>query len=1295
LSQVGNSPGFLARTIRLLMGAACAFLLFQFITLYLAWPKQMALGIVSIILAILLNRMSSSRLMTIGLMIISMTATLRYGWWRIHTVVDYASDAANQHLTVDWIFMFLLLTAELYTMLIMVLGYMQTARPLGRKPLPLPADDKLWPHVDVLIPSYNEELSLVRYTVLAANAMDYPPEKLHVYILDDGSRADFKQFAADAGVGYVTRLEHNHAKAGNINHALTKMDSPFVAIFDCDHVPTRSFLQMTMGWLLADNTLAMLQTPHHFYSPDPFERNLLQYKTIPSEDELFYGIVQDGNDLWDATFFCGSCAVLRRTALDEVGGIAVETVTEDAHTSLRMQKLGWGTAYINIAQAAGLATAKLSAHVGQRVRWARGMIQILRTDNPLFAGKMKLTQRLCYFNAMMHFMYAVPRLVFLLAPLVYMLLGRVIIPGYWVAIVAYAMPHLVLASMTNSRVQSRYRHSFWNEIYETVLSPYILGPTVLAMINPKLGKFNVTDKGETMDVSRFDRNIARPVIFLLFLNFLGVCMAPYRMFVLDPEHRGTILMNLFWVLFNVVILGVAAAVAYEHRQLRHSVRIVTKLTVVIQRQDGTILTGKTIDMSVGGASTRINIDASFFLGEKLRIRFPEQTQDAEITAVVVGTGKDGELRLEFDLGTIADQETLTRALYSRADSWIRNIDSLEADRPLISLLRVCRLSVTGIYQVLRDIMPFTGQKAAMLLVLLLGSLQMHGQTAKKQKMFAPPATTTTTAAVPAKTIAATPNAVTPPSATGTPTATDATPVGYKQSISLHQMGLQKPISMSGPHSYYSAYFTLPYTVLTRTASLQIDYHFAAGLSAASTSLKVMLNDTLFATLTPTDTAIGTVVTLPMPADLLQRSNTITFEFTGNGVLLSAEQAQRQALAVIDDTSAVTITGDMIPFHNDLSLLPLPFFDSAIQTPTTIPFVFLAPPDAKMLQAAGAVASWFGILASSTPVRFHVVIGKIPTGNAVVFMTNSDPEAAALQLQGGGGGVIALRTNPNDANSSLLVLSGSDEDALLAAAGSLSLHHAASSTDLNSNGPPQGDTLRVTDYKQPALRQVDDAPRWLPPSKSVPLGSFSTPQAMQTDGSQPIPIYFRVPPDQFYGEKQNLALHLGYRYNAAPLAAGSMLRIYLNTKLITEIPLLPGSDFNDHERWVVVPVEFMRPSSNTLMFSYDFNLKTQNGGVTPFGSILNWTALDTSGLHYWTRMPNLELFANAGYPFTRFSDLAETVVVMPTVPSAEELELYLLLMSHCGMQTGTPALHVTLSGQKRFWNTTAIICCWVR
>ena len=215
-----------------------------------------------------------------------------------------------------------------------------------------------------------------------------------------------------------------------------------------------------------------------------------------------------------------------------------------------MQMNGWNTAYINIPQAAGLATERLSAHVGQRIRWARGMIQVLRTDNPLFAPGLTLPQRLCYFNAMGHFLYAVPRLIFLTAPLIYLLLNHTNIPGYWAAILAYALPHLTLSNVTNSRIQGEHRHSFWNEIYETVLSPYILLPTMLALINPKLGKFNVTAKGGVVKRTFFDSKIAQPFLVLLVFNFAGLLVAIPRFFIWDRDRPGTVLMNVMWCLLQ-------------------------------------------------------------------------------------------------------------------------------------------------------------------------------------------------------------------------------------------------------------------------------------------------------------------------------------------------------------------------------------------------------------------------------------------------------------------------------------------------------------------------------------------------------------------------------------------------------------------------------------------------------------------------------------------------------------------------------------------------------------------------
>ncbi|MDR3777416.1 MAG: UDP-forming cellulose synthase catalytic subunit [Terracidiphilus sp.] len=1285
-----EKPDAMNRIYRTLMICATAFLMLQLISLYLNWPEQLVLGCVSVLLAVVANKISPSRVVTIALMILSATATLRYGWWRINTLIDYLTNESNDRFRLDSVFMLILVGAELYTIIIMFLGYIQTVWPLHRKPIPLPPDVSAWPHVDVLIPTYNESLALVRYTALAAINIDYPPEKLHVYILDDGSRKEFEEFSREAGVGYITRVEHGHAKAGNINHALTTMDSPFVAIFDCDHVPTRSFLQMTLGWMMADPLLAMLQTPHHFYSPDPFERNLLQYKTIPNESELFYGIVQDGNDLWNATFFCGSCALIRRSALDEVGGIAVETVTEDAHTSLRMQKLGYNTAYINIPQAAGLSTETLAAHVGQRIRWARGMIQILRTDNPLLGGKMKLMQRLCYLNAMAHFLYAAPRLIFLCAPLVYLLLGRTIIPGYWVTILVYALPHLILSNLTNSRVQSRFRHSFWNEIYESVLAPFIFAPTLLALINPKLGKFNVTDKGVTLAETRFDRSISTPTRRLLLLNVIALAVAPYRLYVTDPHHPGAVIMNVMWVLFNMMILGVAAAVAYEQKQRRESVRIEARIPVRVDLPDGRQIGGMTIDMSVGGASVKLSQDAGFAMGDSFRLAFPEQAGNAEIGAKVVGMHA-GELRLSFALPTIAEQETLTRALYSRADAWISSLESKEADRPLVSLGRVMVLANFGIYQIIRSWFPEkkstakaalpASTAAAMLLMLVLGACSQAFAAGQLPGHALPGVA----AAGHQNYTSAAPSAISP--VLGAVLLDEEGSIA-PQVLSLKDMGLTRPIEMKGPHSYYSLRFVLTYAMLPKRAALKLNYSIDPNLDPRTTSLGIILNGINIVSLAPpaaTEVHGGfATVLVPIPDTVLVRSNVLTFEFTGSGVMQQEEQAMAHVMVRINPASMLEVDGDRLPWENNLSHLPLPIFDTDLQSTTVVRVAFLSPPSPKMLQSAGIVASWLGLSASTKPVRFAVYVGQIPTGNAIVFSADPVLLPGSLKLPVGSGPTVALRSNPSDTNGSVLVLAGEDEDQLLTVARTLSLTRSATASTPAEGLPLSGDTEHIPDLVMPAARGRNDAPRWLGTGRAIPLASCRVQDNLQTDGSSPIPVYFHVPPDLHYGEKQNLTMRVHYRYNALPVAKGSALRVVVNGVLVNEIPLLPGNGPTEGQRAVLVPVTVLRPFGNTVLFSFDFIPVNRQASQNPDapqlkGEIFCNSTLDLQGLGLWARMPNLQLFANAGFPFTQLADLAETTVVLPAAPTAAEMGLYLHLMSHFGVQTGYPALRVSVSG----------------
>ena len=678
----------LARVVAV-VGAALLFALVVSVPLDLTGQLLFSAG--SFGAALLLSR-TPGRLTTLAMIVLSISASSRYMYWRVTDTVGFTN-------WVDACFGFGLLLAELYAFLVLLIGYFQTAWPLQRRPVPMPQDVDTWPSVDVFIPTYNEPLEVVKQTVFSAMQMDWPEDRLHVYVLDDGRREEFRDFCEELGVGYLTRDNNAHAKAGNINAALAVTGSDYVAIFDCDHIPTRSFLQICMGWFIRDPKLAMLQTPHHFFSPDPFEKNLDTFHVMPNEGELFYGIVQDGNDLWNAAFFCGSCAIIKRAPLLEVGGVAVETVTEDAHTALKLSRHGYNTAYLELPQAAGLATESLSAHVGQRIRWARGMAQICRVDNPLFGPGLKLGQRLCYFNAMLHFFYGLPRLVFLTAPLAYLFFSAHVFQATAAMITAYALPHLMHASITNSRIQGRFRYSFWNEVYESVLAWYIMRPVLVAFVNPKLGKFNVTAKGGVIEQSYFDWSIARPYLILLLLNLLGFVVGIWRMVAVGPSSEvfSTLVINMVWTAYNIILTSASLAVASETRQVRSTPRVTAALPAALRFADGKTLVCETDDFSQSGVGLRVPNELQLETGSEVHVSLFRSDEEGTFPAQVTFSG-GGRLGLRFEGLSLQQQADIARLTFGRADAWIDFWGNRQHDKPLTSLKSVMVIGVRGLGQ---------------------------------------------------------------------------------------------------------------------------------------------------------------------------------------------------------------------------------------------------------------------------------------------------------------------------------------------------------------------------------------------------------------------------------------------------------------------------------------------------------------------------------------------------------------------------------------------------------------------
>jgi cellulose synthase (UDP-forming) len=225
--------------------------------------------------------------------------------------------------------------------------------------------------VDVFIPRYDEPVEIVELTLIAAAGLR--GDEVRVWLLDDGDSDEMRRLAERTGVGYMRRPVHDHAKAGNINHALTRTDAPFVAIIDCDHVVFPGFLEATLGHFEDDDRLAFVQTPQYYangYQPG-----------VPGaawhQQTLFFGAIARGKDGLGATFCCGTNVVFRRAALDDAGGFPTNSITEDFELSIILHERGWRTAYLPTILASGLGPEDMAAYTTQQLRWARGCLSAL------------------------------------------------------------------------------------------------------------------------------------------------------------------------------------------------------------------------------------------------------------------------------------------------------------------------------------------------------------------------------------------------------------------------------------------------------------------------------------------------------------------------------------------------------------------------------------------------------------------------------------------------------------------------------------------------------------------------------------------------------------------------------------------------------------------------------------------------------------------------------------------------------------------------------------------------------
>jgi cellulose synthase (UDP-forming) len=470
--------------------------------------------------------------------------TLAYLLWRVLFSINPAAQVYS------WVFWSL----ELYASACSIAFYAT----ILRRPPRVAQPPLTGASVDVFICTYNEALPLLRQTIRRALAMDYPHR---TYLLDDGDRPEARALAEELGCGYLRRDRNEHFKAGNLNNALSQTDGEFVVVLDADHLARRELITRLIGYF-ADPQVALVQTPQVFYNIDSFQHHFQpSKKRMWHEGAIFHHAMQPGADRWNAAFFVGTGAIVRRSAVERIGGFATGSVTEDAFTCMRLHAAGFRSVYHDEPLAYLVAPESLLQYLVQRLRWGQGSMQILRMENPLWRRGLSWRQRLVYFMALSSFAQAIVHLAYYLAPAVFLLGGPAPLRASGALQLAPILAHVLVDLVTFKLFLGPLARPLLSECYK-FLNVYAYLKALSGLFSSKRLKFQVTTKGRDQGASL---KLLAPQLVLLLVSLASVGAGTIRLSVAGPAldaQIGIAVATGFSALF-VLVGGMALLFAYE------------------------------------------------------------------------------------------------------------------------------------------------------------------------------------------------------------------------------------------------------------------------------------------------------------------------------------------------------------------------------------------------------------------------------------------------------------------------------------------------------------------------------------------------------------------------------------------------------------------------------------------------------------------------------------------------------------------------------------------------------------
>ena len=436
------------------------------------------------------------------------------------------------------------------------------------------------PSVDVFIPTVNEGWDILERSIYAAQHLRWPNHK--VYVLDDGSRTWLADRCKTLGVGYISRESRKGYKAGNINNGLAQTDGDFILSIDADFVVYPEYLERTVGFM-RDAKICMVQTPGNLTNADPVQYNLMGEGAWPEEQRVFTDIVQPARDVWDNSFCYGGTFLVRRAALDEIGGIPEESITEDLYSSYLLRARGYTTRYLNETLSEGLAAESLASFIRQRCRWALGTLQcIYLRGGPFRAKGLTLLDRLFFLDPILFYLsYFWPFLI-LTAPGIYWWTG---IPPFNAEVghlITMIVPRMAMSMIVMYWLSGRRVVPIVSELGRVVGIFYFIPAIVRGLLDPFGHKFRVTLKGETREKYVVQWEAMRGFLTLIGLTILGMLinLTPWgvRWLVWDTNTPQVIAFSIFdfWLIFLAMLICVErpsdASTRFERAATTGSVR---------------------------------------------------------------------------------------------------------------------------------------------------------------------------------------------------------------------------------------------------------------------------------------------------------------------------------------------------------------------------------------------------------------------------------------------------------------------------------------------------------------------------------------------------------------------------------------------------------------------------------------------------------------------------------------------------------------------------------------------------